>query len=270
MPPEIPSRHSSEIEGEIFLLGVVHGDPWGYERAWTLLNRLQPRIITVEISRYSLVYRRRHTEAWLRQFAAACEQLPADMRRHLALQRLAAQISWPFEARVAAAYAQAAGIPWEPVDLNLIARRHLPLYSRELLTPANLQALLQSPDGNWLADIRQQYRRAARELAQPRATAPLTWSTPAPHQRLREKIMAGRLRRLAKRWGRLVHLGGWEHLRVAPGLQTVASYLRRWHPVRLLLTAATQEQEGPGVETRQQNFPVGLAQPQVTVTRIVP
>ncbi len=87
MLPEISPSRSPQIRGEIFLIGVVHGDPMGYERAWTLLNRLQPRIVTVEISRYSLAYRRRHTETWQRQFAAARQQLPAVARQHPALQR---------------------------------------------------------------------------------------------------------------------------------------------------------------------------------------
>ena len=229
-------------EATIFLIGVVHGDPQGYTRAWTLLHRLQPRVITVEISRFSLAYRKRQTAVWQQQLETARRELPAQQREHLALTRIAAQIAWPFEAAVAAAYATEAGIPWEPVDLNLLSRRHLPLYSRELLTSANLRALVLTPDGEWEEDIRQQYRQAAKALAQTEAPA-LPGLTASPYQRLREKILAMRLRRLAKQWGRLVHFGGWEHLKLASSPRTLASYLQKQQPVRLLLCAADPNPE---------------------------
>ncbi len=43
----------------LLLIGTVHGDPQGYERAMKLLRQVQPDLVTVEVSRFSLRYRRR-------------------------------------------------------------------------------------------------------------------------------------------------------------------------------------------------------------------
>lgn len=222
-----------------FLIGVVHGDPWGLVRAGKLLHYLRPQVVTVEISRFSLAYRQRRLRHWQQQFAAAVAQLPPVRRQHLALQRLAAQIAWPFEVAAAENYARQAGVPWYPIDLNLVARRHLPLYSRELLTVANLRQLVTTPDGSWEDWCQQEYRRAARALA---VESQAGWRSlpdlrPAAG-RLREKLLAGRLRRLLQSGQRLVHLGGWEHLPLRHPFPTLAYYLRRYQPVRLLLPVA--------------------------------
>ena len=83
------------------LIGTVHGDPQGYERAWKLLRGLKPDLVTVEVSRFSLRYRQRREGRWQRLLQQALAELPAAAAGHLAIRRLAAQITLPFEVQVA-------------------------------------------------------------------------------------------------------------------------------------------------------------------------
>jgi hypothetical protein len=214
---EILAADSSVTPG-LILIGAVHGDPRGYARAWGLLNHLRPELVTVEISPFSLRYRRRHGPHWQWQLAQALAGLPDGAAGHLAIQRLAAQVALPFEVRAARDYSRSLGVPWRALDLGAPARRHLPRYGPELLSPANLQALVTTPDGSFMEYVAAEFHRAQLTLARgPRR--PL-WSVTAETMR-REEILARRLRRLTTRYRRVVHLGGWEHLvawQDSPGL----------------------------------------------------
>ncbi len=90
-------------------MGVVHGDPEGYDKLMRVFDRVRPRIISVEISEYSWRYRRSQEARWQRQFQLGLQSLPRQQRNHLALHKVAAQIACPFEARAAEDYAQQ---PW--------------------------------------------------------------------------------------------------------------------------------------------------------------
>jgi hypothetical protein len=221
---------------EIILVGVVHGDPQGYNKAMALLEELRPAAVGVEISRYSWDYRRRWVRRWQEQFRAAQAALPPAHRQHLALQRLAAQIALPFEVRAAAAYARCHRRVWAPLDINAISREHLPRYHRELLTPENLRHLTADPDGSLAAFIRREYDRAVHLLGRPGAPWPRCLAVD-PQSTMREKVLAHRLRRLAQQWSRVVHFGGWEHLIYTGGHHTLADLLAPWEPQRLLLSS---------------------------------
>ena len=151
----------------LILIGTVHGDPRGQARAGKLLNHLRPELVTVEISPFSLRYRERHGARWQRQLAEALAGLPAGAALHLAIRRLTAQVALPFEVRAARDYSRSCGVPWRPLDLGFVSRRHLPRYGPELLSPANLRALLTTADGE-LKDFVRQFRRARQALEAPR------------------------------------------------------------------------------------------------------
>jgi len=203
IPPALPSNN-------LILIGTVHGDPRGYERALKLLTHLQPDLITVEISRFSLRYRARQGRGWQQLLGRSLQELPAGAMEHLAIRRLAAQAALPFEVQAAQDWGRGHGIPWRPLDLGSPARRHLPRYARELLTPGNLQALLTTAADQSLEDfVAAQFRRARLAYLQaPRRLFP----TNDGETRRRERFLARRLRRLTGRGGGVAHLGGWEHL----------------------------------------------------------
>ena len=189
----------------------------------------------MEISPFSLRYRRRHGDGWQRQLTQSLAELPAGAAGHLALQRLTAQVALPFEVRAARDYRRDHGVSWHPLDLGFLSRRHLPRYKTELLNPANLQALLTTPNGSLAEYVAAEFRRARLALARaPRRP----FSPGAPETRRRELFLARRLRRLASRYRRVVHLGGWEHLapwQDSPGLWRQVADLS---PGRLLLDEA--------------------------------
>jgi hypothetical protein len=219
----------------LILIGTVHGDPQGQARAGKLLDRLRPELVTVEISPFSLNYRLKHGGRWQRQLAAALAELPAGTERHLAIQRLAAQVALPFEVQAAREYNRRVNVPWRPLDLGFLSRRHLPRYATELLSPANLEALLATPDGELEDFAAGEFRRARQAWA----GAPRRRVFPsAPEARRRERILARRLRALVSRHRRVVHLGGWEHLVAwedSPGLWPDLADLK---PQRVLLDEA--------------------------------
>ncbi|MGO8762623.1 MAG: hypothetical protein ACLP2P_00955 [Desulfobaccales bacterium] len=217
------------------LVGTVHGDPRGQPRAGKLLHHLRPDLVTVEISPFSLRYRQRHGGHWQHQLDTALADLPEGAALHLAIRRLAAQVALPFEVRAARDYARSFKTPWRPLDLGFLSRRHLPRYGPELLSPANVQALLNTPDGSLEDFIAGEFRRARLALAQaPRRPI----SCGADETLRREHYLARRLRQLARRYRRVVHLGGWEHLvdwQDSPGLWGDLADLQ---PRRLLLDEA--------------------------------
>lgn len=197
------------INHSLFLIGVVHGDPRGYDRACQLLANLTPDLVTVEISPFSLRYRLKHGPGWQRQLACVLSRLPAAAPRHLAIRRLAAQVALPFEVRAARDYHRATGTPWRPLDLPGPARRHLPCYGPELLSPANLEALLETGNGSLEEYVAAEFHRARRALAHPpRRLFPAGDS----ETQRRERFWARHLRSLTSRHCRVAHLGGWEHL----------------------------------------------------------
>ncbi|MDP3181345.1 MAG: hypothetical protein Q8M54_00845 [Desulfobaccales bacterium] len=225
----------------LILIGTVHGDPKGYERAWKLLEHLRPELITVEISRFSLNYRRRQEKRWVRLFEQALEELPPSARGHLAIQRVAAQVALPFEVRVARDWCRDHGISWLPVDLSAPARRHLPRYSQEVLSPANIKTLLATGDGFLEDFVAGEFHRAALAFQRP----PWRLYPQAPPEALkRERFLARRLKQLVAAGRRVVHLGGWEHLvpwRDGTGL---THRLADLHPLRLLLKDAANIASG--------------------------
>jgi hypothetical protein len=217
------------------LIGTVHGDPRGRVRAGELLNHLRPELVTVEISPFSLRYRRHHGVRWQRQLAAALAELPEGAALHLAIRRLAAQVALPFEVKAAQDYSRRAGVPWRPLDLGFVSRRHLPRFGPELLSLANLKALLTTADGSLAEFVAAEFRRARQALAR----APRRPISPGVSDTWRrERALARRLRGLTSRHRRVVHLGGWEHLvawQDSPGLWGELADLK---PGRLLLDEA--------------------------------
>ncbi|MBW1917939.1 MAG: hypothetical protein JRI57_07950 [Deltaproteobacteria bacterium] len=221
---------------DLILVGTVHGDSLGYPRAWKLLEKVRPNLITVEISQFSLKFRKKQGQTWRRRWQRARNQLPEGASHHLALRRIEALLTWPFEVQAAHDFAQQHGLEWRAIDTGQVSRSHLRRFSRELLTPDNLRNLLLTEDGDWGQYIAAQYQQARLALAQPdRFISRFHPSWTSPEMIVREKIMARRLRKLTKAAGQVVHLGGWTHLLTGGGLPTLAQHLEDLQPQRLLL-----------------------------------
>jgi hypothetical protein len=226
-----------EVSSKLILLGAVHGDPRGYTRAVRLLRRWQPDLVTVEVSRFSLRYRQQWGPHWQRLLAQTLESLPPGAQSHLAIRRLIAQISLPFEVQAARDYSRQHRVPWRPLDLGGLSRQNLPRFARELLSPENLRTLLGGEDGSLEDYVAAEFRRA--RLACERSLWRPGW--PMPEARRRERFLARRLRRGLERFGRVAHLGGWEHLAPWRDGASLWQELADLNPRRVFLDEADNE-----------------------------
>jgi hypothetical protein len=219
----------------LVLIGTVHGDPRGYARVLSLLEWLQPDLVTVEISRFSVRYRRAWEARWQRQLREALAELPPEAAGHAAIRRVAAQIALPYEYRAARDYSRRYGIKCLPLDLGGLSRRHLPRYGRELLSAANLRALAGESQASLEELVTGEFRRA--RLAFARAPWRLVLENNSQTLR-RERFLSRRLQPLAASGGRVAHLGGWEHLIPWRDGEGLRSWLADQEPAILLADAA--------------------------------
>jgi hypothetical protein len=234
LPPSLPHNTNHSPPTNLTLIGTVHGDPAGYGRAWRLLESLTPDLITVEISPFSVRYRLKRERCWQWCLERVLAELPPSAPGHLAIRRLQGQVEMPFELRAGRDWGQAKGVPWQALDLGAPARRELPRYKTELLSIENLRALLGTEDGSLEDWVAGEYRRARTAWAR----APWRVGRQEDEARRREAFQARRLRNLAARGARIVHLGGWEHLMLwqdGSGLQAALADLK---PLALLLEDA--------------------------------
>ncbi|MEJ2226472.1 MAG: hypothetical protein P8X49_15195 [Syntrophobacterales bacterium] len=164
----------------------------------------------MEISPFSVRYRRREEGNWRRRLQKTLQALPPEAATHVAVARVAAQASLPFEYRVARDWGRAHQVPVKLLDAGGVARRHLPRFKEELLTPENLGYLCEVGTSGTLEEfVAQEFHRARR--AREGKLRRLPGLNGVGHGK-RERLWASRLGRLAATNQKIVHLGGWEHL----------------------------------------------------------
>jgi len=167
-------------------------------------------VVTVEISPFSVRYRERAAGGWRRRLKEALRTLPPEAAAQVAVARAAAQASLPFEYRVARDWSRAHQVPVKLLDTGEVARRHLPRYQEELLSPDNLRLLWETgPSGTLEEFVAQEFHQARRAQAGKLRRLP---GLSDNGDGKRERLWARRLRRLVARNQKVVHLGGWEHL----------------------------------------------------------
>ncbi|MDY0062147.1 MAG: hypothetical protein RBU45_20215 [Myxococcota bacterium] len=221
----------------LLLVGTVHLAPQGEEQLLALLHQVRPACITVEVSRYGLLFRQRQAPALIARLDAVGAQHAAASE---ALAALRQQLLPPFEWRAAQRYCAEApeGVLAVPADLSSI--------SHELLTelveacePENLEQLVEDDFRLTRSHIEQvllarKYLRDAHLF--PWHLRPAERDQLARRGAQLARVIAGHLARVAPR--PLVHVGGYVHLLQAPeeGLQTLASLLTaQGTPFRSLL-----------------------------------
>lgn len=236
--------HPLENDAQLVLVGSIHRDPGGYQRLFHLLENQHPDLITVEISPYSIRFRKKHQEELFRKFAAAEDRITCVKKRHPALHLIDETLKIPYEWRAAWAYSRSHKIPCLAIDVSWIARRHLSLLASDLLSKDNLEVLCQEEETDLEVQIRRQYTHARKVINLPDQYAFL-------YRRcfedsldlLREKALAKRIRVLCQKGGRLVHIGGWIHLIEYNGFKSLACLLRDLEPQKILLNAALAERD---------------------------
>jgi hypothetical protein len=227
----------SRAMGTLILVGVVHRDPEGCHHLLRLLEEIRPRAVGVELSPFGLLWRETRSQALLEKLERLLQEFPAQAREHPNTRLIGEALRLPFEYLASELHCFENGIPLHLMDLNWISREELPLYEEEILTRENLAALL-SLEGPDLGEIiLAAYRRASRCLEAGGSLLEAGIRPPWSEKRglLRESFMACRVRRLARRYERFVHVGGWIHLVRDPQGLSLAGLLRDLKPMRALL-----------------------------------
>lgn len=229
------------------LIGTVHRAPDGAERLRLLLRRLQPDLVTLEMSEKALAYRMgeaRRLQQRLDRILVrlTCSNSPAlaKLQAHPAVADIRTLLALPFEYQAAAAYAAECGIALHLIDRSDISAAKLQRVERELITYRNLKTLLSLPFGTEKSSGEGDERARAlitRDTGEAVRQAFLAGRRGEEGIGPRDRWMAGQIRRLlVDHCGtHLVHIGGWVHLVEDSRGETLYSLLADLAPKRLLL-----------------------------------
>lgn len=226
---------------ELILVGVVHRDPEGQRLLERELERLAPSAITVELSPYGLLWREKHSARCLSKLHSILQRLPPPKRLHREIQFIRLALELPFEYRASKNHADSRAIPLFCVDHNSLSRRYLQEMAERLITESNIRALVAQEDGDPCEIIHREYQRARLCLSSPW----LAQDHPSPLELWRERFMACRIRRVAERFKRVVHVGGWTHLLHDPKGHSLFCLLEDLSPKRVLLRTPAPSRRSP-------------------------
>ncbi|MBM4318497.1 MAG: hypothetical protein FJ125_00700 [Deltaproteobacteria bacterium] len=213
----------------LLVVGTVHLDPAGEQKLGRLLDAVSPGCVTVEVSRWGLLFRDRRGPELLRRLAEAVEGRGRTANE--AIRALRAMLEEPFEHRASRLHAANRGVRAIPVDLSSISHARLADLEREAFTPENVEQLLADGEFSLSRAIVEQQLLARRyrwdDHLFPWHFRQEERQELARRGQVMARVIAGQLQRVAPR--PVVHVGGWHHL-VRPkegGLQTLGTFLDR-------------------------------------------
>lgn len=254
MSDDYTAKSPEEIS-DLILVGTVHLDPEGREVLNDIIEFLRPKIITVEISAFSVRYRSSHCEKWLRRLRDLIKALPERRRFHTRLRLLDFQLRTPFEWDVAQCYGSANNTQCLAVDTSNLARDELPQWKKCLLSRENLLRITEGPEFDLDTHFKDCYSRARIVLKTPdglpKPVNHLSWLSDT-YWKKREWTMADRIRRIhgefsgnhgSSEGGSLVHICGWMHLVTGSPWKTMTDLLSDMSPTRILLNRGRDEKD---------------------------
>jgi hypothetical protein len=154
---------------KLLLLGTVHNDPAGYDKALRFLEEARPDLVLVELSPFARVFRRRHKADLEKLLVSNLRK--AATRNHISFRRaerhprigaIRRQIDLPFEYMAACAYTRRHCKRMLLVDYSLFSRRLISSWP-ELVSIENLATLLSLPSSR-TPTVSREYRLAARRV----------------------------------------------------------------------------------------------------------
>jgi hypothetical protein len=234
---------------ELILVGTVHRDPDGFKKLIGVLARERPRTVGVEASPYGLLFRcregrrlRRRLGRRLRRWAKARGCAWQSWGQLLAIDL---QLALPFEYRAALRYCRDTGAPLSLIDLSSWSREAIQTQWHQMVSPENLGLISAEPPEALRLVVQRDYEMAARlleEEAQSLVAAFLGSSTEEASWKEREAVLAGKVAELfgGMRVGRLVYVGGWQHLLGCGGCETLYQQLEHLRPRRVLLAGSAK------------------------------
>ncbi len=248
----------------LILIGTVHRDPEGFSKLEHLLEKLQPEVVTIEISPVSLAWRRdkgaalkKKLKLIVHEIGVALGQDALELQKHPAVEAIFRMLDVPFEYLAALKYTRKTSAPLIMLDDPDAAGKRLALWETELLTRSNIENLLLEDQPSWQEQVGQTLRSASKILgndADPEKNHEESYiesKNVAPSLEVgveiemisrelnleRESYMAEKIERLVEKHPqfKVCHIGGWEHLIVSREYPFLASSLEGYKPVRFLL-----------------------------------
>ncbi len=221
------------------MIGTVHLDSAAEKKLEKVLTNKIASAISVEISRFSVNFRKQNQKKWLTKFNNLKNLLPHEKRNHFRLVLLEQQLKMPFEWRVASDTAFRKNIPCLAIDSGKLAKKELPLWDRELLSIKNLLLITEECNINFNHYFNDHYELAKKILLKKQEIDyeyhPLKWLGDHFWQE-REQLLAKRIKKVASSCSPLLHIGGWAHLAVDLPWKTAASMLQNFILKRILVT----------------------------------
>ena len=219
------------------LAGVVHNDPAGPDRLWKFLEDRRPAGVTLEMSLYSLRFRREHRERLAGELEASLERLGGGAAESPHVRAVRRAIGLPYEYEVIESWARRRDISFELVDMSRVSREHLQ-HLDELVSYENLAKLVKAPEVDAAAEAERQRRVATKLINRVKPLTKKDWPVPRdPEADERDAAMERRIRRQLERatgqhW---IHVGGWEHLLWLEDRPTLFSRLKNLNPDRAVV-----------------------------------
>ena len=246
-----PVRHHqwgfmTDSQPQLTLIGTVHRDPQGLQRLSALLERLQPNLLTLEMSPYALQYRQARGPTQLLRLERVLEQLATEtghslleLRSCQAVVDIQNLLALPYEYRAARHYVDQHDCRLALIDMTEVSTRKLKRVESGLITYRNLKILTALPEVD--AAQRQESYSTAQALLLNTSEAAVRSAYLQQRRGLegigpRDQHMAEQIRRLMHddTCRHLVHVGGWVHLLEDPLGETLFSRLAEWSPARRL------------------------------------
>jgi hypothetical protein len=231
-------------ERELILIGTVHRDPDGFKKLAGVLARERPGGVAVEVSPYGLFFRRREGRRLRRRLRRWAKGRGRAWPSWGQLYAMDLQLALPFEYRAALRYCRDAGAPLSVIDLSWWSREAIQTQWPQMVSPDNLSLISAEPLEALHLAVRRYYEMATRLLHEPAQSlvpAFLGSCTEDPGWKEREALLAARVAELFREMqvGRLVYIGGWQHLLGAGGCGTLYERLEHLRPRRVLLADGT-------------------------------
>jgi hypothetical protein len=231
-------------ERELVLVGTVHRDPTGFAKLAGLLARERPAVVAVELSPYGLAFRYREGRCLRRRLGRRLRRRTVARGgawwRRGEFRAIDLQLQVPFEYRAAVRYCRDMGAALHLIDLSSWSREAIHNQWPGLVSAENLEHISAGPTAELDRLVRRDYELAARLLSEP-GTPPIpafhrSWAED-PTWEERETVLAARLAELFGEMdaGRLVYIGGWQHLLAAPDCGTLYDRVSHLRPRRMLL-----------------------------------
>lgn len=223
-------QDSNNKTWNITLIGTIHLFEESEEKLHSLLEELSPEVITVEISSFSVQFRRQRQDIWAKKLEKALGDLPKELLDSPTLELLRRQINTPYEWRVALEYSSQKTVRVLPIDVGDLSRDELPTWEHELLSRENIKYVSKNRDLKSVAEHFSRLKKEANRLLEkknsyPVALHPLSWLKD-PFWAQREVKLARRLFRVLRVCKEVVHISGWMHLIEGSPWKTLIDYLK--------------------------------------------